>query len=418
MSLSMRGGLRLAAASTVAILAALASGSSAAADPAPSFRELLTQAQTAAPQLAEAAGEVRQAEGLAQQARARPNPTLGLDVENFSGSGPYKGSSEAESTLSFGQALELGGKRSARVAAGRAGLDAARAQFNLARADYAFALAEAYAEAEAAERQVTLAQEGLSLTEEVLRISQALVDAGREAELRSLQARSAVTGARAALEAAQAARAGAFARLTALAGSPAPFTSLGESLLTKAAAAARNVDLLTTPAVIAAEAEREAAARRVRVERTRAVPDVTLSAGVRRFSADDSTALVAGISVPIPVFDQNRGNITAAQGELLSAEARLARARLDAQAELRTALFQVDAAQTRVSAAVETEQTAQEAYQLTRVAYEAGKAPLLELINARRSLAEARTQTIEAQLARLRAEAGLARLQGRPLGDL
>ncbi len=85
---------------------------------------------------------------------------------------------------------------------------------------------------------------------------------------------------------------------------------------------------------------------------------------------------------------------------------------------MRTALFQVDAAQTRVSAAVETEQTAQEAYQLTRVAYEAGKAPLLELINARRSLAEARTQTIEAQLARLRAEAGLARLQGRPLGDL
>ena len=143
-----------------------------------------------------------------------------------------------------------------------------------------------------------------------------------------------------------------------------------------------------------------------------------MSAGVRRFSTDGSTALIAGLSVPIPVFDQNRGNITAARGELLSAEARLAGARLDAQAELRTALFQVEAAQTRVSAAVETEQTAQEAFQLTRVAYEAGKAPLLELINARRSLAEARAQTIEAQLARLRAEAGLARLQGRPLGDL
>jgi cobalt-zinc-cadmium efflux system outer membrane protein len=414
----MRGGLRLAAASTVAILAALASGSGAAADPAPPFRELLAQAQSVAPQLAEAAGVVRQAEGLAQQARARPNPTLGVDVENFSGSGPYKGSGEAESTVSLGQALELGGKRSARVAAGRAGLEAARAQFSLARADYAFSLAEAYAEAEAAERQVTLAKEGLSLAEEVLRVSQALVDAGREAELRSLQARSAVTGARAALEAAQAARTGAFARLTALAGSQTPLTSLGESLLTKAAAPARNVDLLTTPAVIAAEAEREAAARRVRVERTRAVPDVTVSAGVRRFSTDGSTALIAGLSVPIPVFDQNRGNITAARGELLSAEARLAGARLDAQAELRTALFQVEAAQTRVSAAVETEQTAQEAFQLTRVAYEAGKAPLLELINARRSLAEARAQTIEAQLARLRAEAGLARLQGRPLGDL
>ena len=45
------------------------------------------------------------------------------------------------------------------------------------------------------------------------------------------------------------------------------------------------------------------------------------------------------------------------------------------------------------------------------------KAPLVELINARRSLAEARDQTIQAQLARVRAEADLARLQGRLFGD-
>jgi len=70
-----------------------------------------------------------------------------------------------------------------------------------------------------------------------------------------------------------------------------------------------------------------------------------------------------------------------------------------------------------VAAAVETEATAAEAYRLTRIAYEAGKSPLVELTNARRALAEARTQTIEAQLQRLRAEAGLARLQGRaPFG--
>ena len=75
------------------------------------------------------------------------------------------------------------------------------------------------------------------------------------------------------------------------------------------------------------------------------------------------------------------------------------------------------AAGTRVAAAVETEATAAEAYRLTRIAYEAGKSPLVELTNARRALAEARTQTIEAQLQRLRAEAGLARLQGRaPFG--
>ena len=417
MTLIMRGRLRYAAVSAAAILGAWASGRGAAAEPAPPYRDLLAQAQSSAPRLAEAG--VRQAHGLARQAAARPNPTASVEMENFNGTGPYRGTGVAETTYSVGLPVELGGKRGARIAAGRAGVDAARARLAQARADYAFELAAAYAEAEAAERRVTLAQESLTLAEEDLRAARALVEAGKEAELRSLQAQAGVTSARAALDAARTARASAFARLTALSGSPTPFTALSESLLPRPTPEnlERTIDALSVPAVVAAQAEREAAARRVRVERTRAVPDVTVSAGVRRFSGDDASAVVAGVSVPIPVFDQNRGNVNAAQGELLAAEARLNAARLDAEAELRTALFQVEAAQSRVAAAGETEATAAEAYRLTRLAYEAGKSPLVELTNARRALAEARTQTIEAQLQRLRAEAGLARLQGRaPFG--
>lgn len=419
MTLIMRGRLRYAAVSAAAILGALASARGAAADPAPPFKDLLAQAQANAPRLAEAAASVRQAEGLARQAAARPNPTAGVNIENFSGGGAYSGTNNAETTFSLSQPLEVGGKRDARIAAGRAALDAARARQTQSKADFAFALADAYALAEAAERRVALAEEAVTLSDETLRASRALVDAGKEAELRTLQAQAAMTAARAGLDAARAERTGAFARLTALAGSPVPFTSLTGSLLTGPIQAAPQgeVDALATPAVVAAQAEREAAARRVRIEKTRAVPDVTVSAGVRRFSGDDSTALVAGVSIPIPVFDQNRGNITAAQGELQAAEARLAAARFDAEADIRTARFQLEAAQTRASAAGEGETSAAEAFRLTRIAYESGKAPLVELITARRSLAEARAQTIEAQLARLRAEADLARLQGRPFGD-
>lgn len=418
MSLILRRGPLCGFVSAIALLSALAPAGRSFAEPAPAFAELLRQSQASAPQLAEAVAGVRQAEGVSRQSAARPNPTATVGVENFNGSGPYRGNDLAETTVSIGQPLELGGKRSARIAAGRAGLDAARARLTQSRADFAFTLAATYAQAEAAERQVALAQESLTLAQDVLRVARALVEAGKEAELRSLQAQAAVTAARADLDAARAEQVGAFARLTALVGSPTPLTSLGESLLTRPGGATRRpVDLSTTPAVLAAEAEREAAARRVRVERTRAVPDLTVSAGMRRFSGDGSTAVVAGFSLPIPVFDQNRGNITAVQGELQAAEARLNAARLDAQAELSTALFQVDAAQTRVAAAMDGEGTAAEAFRLTRIAYEAGKAPLVELIAARRSLADARAQTLEAQLTRLRAEAGLARLEGRPIGD-
>ncbi|AZS21798.1 TolC family protein [Caulobacter sp. FWC26] len=419
MTLIMRGRLRFAAVSAAAIVGALASATGAAADPAPPFKDLLTQAQANAPRLAEAAAGVRQAEGLARQAGARPNPTAGVTVENFSGKGIYSGTNNAETTFQLSQPLEVGGKRDARVAAGRAALDAARARLVQSKADFAFALADAYALAEAAERRVALADEAVTLSDETLRASRVMVDAGKEAELRTLQAQAALTAALASREEARAERTGAFSRLTALVGSATPFTSLSDSLLTspKVTSQPGDIDALSTPAVVAAEADREAAARRVRIERTRAVPDVTVSAGIRRFSGDDSTALVAGVSLPIPVFDQNRGNITAAQGELQAAEARLNAARFDAEADIRTARFQLGAAQSRANAASEGETSAAEAFRLTRIAYESGKAPLVELINARRSLAEARDQTIQAQLARVRAEADLARLQGRLFGD-
>ncbi|MFC3070449.1 TolC family protein [Phenylobacterium soli] len=407
----------LAAASAAVILGALASGRSAAADPAPPFTELLAQARDRAPRLAEAESSVRQAEGLARQAGARPNPEASVEVENFDPRG--RGADQIQTTLSLGQPIELGGKRPARIAAGRAAVDAAQAKLTQSRADYAYDLAGAYAEAEVADRRVKLAMDALGLAQEDLRAARALVEAGKEAELRSLQGQATVTQAKAELSSAEADRAGAFARLSALAGSSAPFTSLSESLLSRPSRQRlqTNIDPLSVPSVVAAQAEREAVARRVRVEKTKAIPDVTASLGVRRFNGDGSTALVAGVSVPIPIFDQNRGNISAAQAELAGAEARLASARLDAEADLRTALFNVDAARTREAAAAEGEQTASEAYRLTRIAYESGKSSLIELNTARRALADARTQTLEAQLARVRAEAALARLQGRaPFG--
>lgn len=396
---------------------ALAAGAAGAA-PAPPYADLLAQALSAAPRLTEAEAAVRQAQGLARQAAARPNPTADFTVENFAPSRPLSAADSRETTLEVGQTLELGGKRGARVAAGQAGVDAARMKLGQTRADYAFDLAQAYAEAEASERRVSLAEESLGLAEEDFRAARALVEAGKEAELRSVQAQAAVTLARADLSGAQSARAAAFAQLTALAGSAVAYTALSENLLAKSdAQIPARVDALTVPAVRSAQAEREAAARRVRVERARAVPDVTASVGVRQFGVDGSTAMVAGLSVPLPLFDRNRGNVSAAQAELAAAEARLRAARLDAEADLSTARFEIGAARSRESAVRQGQATALEAYRLTRIAYEAGKASLIELNMARRALAEARAQTIEAQLARLRADAGLSRLQGRvPFG--
>lgn len=389
------------------------------ADPAPAFPDLLRQAQTA-PRLKEAQANIGQAKGLARQAHAVPNPSFNLSVENFGGNGAFAGSQSAETTAAIEQTIELGGKRGARIEAGRAGLDVARAKASQSQGDFAFELAQAYAAAEAADIRFQLARDSLALAEDDARVADAMVKAGKEADLRSVQARSGVEAARADVDEAQAVRGGAFARLTALVDSPVPFTSVSHSLLAHAdrGETIPNVDPLTSPAYRVAQAERDEVAKRVRVEQTRSAPDVTVSLGVRRLAADDSHALVGGVSVPFPIFDRNRGNISAVQSELAAAEQRVNIARLDAQADIQSATATLQAAFTRVQSAQDSERTAQEAYRLTRVGYEAGKLPLSEVLGARRTLTDARHQTLKAREDRLGAEAELARLRGIiPFGD-
>jgi hypothetical protein len=153
-------------------------------------------------------------------------------TENMGGQRPYNGFGRSENTLQFNQPIELGGKRSARIAAGRAGVDAALARTRDGRLAYAYDLAMAYA-AEIAERRIGLAEDEVEEAEADLRATTALVEAGKEARLRSLQAETEVNSLRAELDTAKAQKVGAYARLAALAGVASNFTSLSEPLLAR-----------------------------------------------------------------------------------------------------------------------------------------------------------------------------------------
>lgn len=383
---------------------------------APPYATLLRETSDA-PRLAESEAGIRQAEGLALQARARPNPTVGVMTENIAGSSPYRSFDRAETTLQFSQPIEVGGKRAARIAAGEAGITASRARDRDARVAYAYDLARAYAGAEVADGRIALALSEVEQANGDLTVARALVDAGKEARLRALQAETALNAVRAELELARADRITAYGRLSALVGAEDIFSGLSESLLDRPVTppVTGPVDPLATSTYLAASAERDAADRRVDAERRRAIPDITASVGVRRLDFENATALTAGVSIPLQLFDRNRGNIAASRAEAQAAEARLATARNEAVADARAAQAQLAAADARTLAADDAQRTADETYRLARVAYEAGKSPLVELINARRGLGEARSGLLDARVARFEARARLARLQGRTI---
>lgn len=379
---------------------------------APPFRVLANQVEGTAPTLDVGTAEVRAAQGRAVQAGARPNPTVRVEVENFLGTRPYTGFGAAETTISGELPLELGGKRGARVAAAQAEVAAAQARAGRSRVDYLRDLAVAYGEAEAAQVRERLDRENLELARADARTARILVDNGREAELRAIQAEAGVQAAVAELEEATASRVGALARLSALAGAVEPYTAVAGGLLDQPAALRGAVGGGAQAAVAVASAERDAAAARIRAEEVRRRPDLNVGAGIRRFEQEGAFAFVAGVSATIPLFDRNQGNISAARADLSAAEARLRVASLSAQADYRGATAQVEAAETRLEAATASERASAEAYRLARIGYDSGRIALAEVLSTRRTLVEARERVLEARLARVRAEAELSRAQG------
>ncbi|MGA4049582.1 TolC family protein [Ralstonia nicotianae] len=381
---------------------------------APPYTALLHESLAHAPALREQAANVGAAGADVAQARAWLNPRVDTVFENL-GAPQSGGVSQRQSTYTITQPLEIGGKRGARIEAGQRGLAAAEARERQTRVAYAAELAVAYATAEAMLGRKVLAAEDRARAADDQRAARAQVQAGKEAALRVAQAQASLSAAQAAEQAAAAEATQALERLAALAGADEPYTAVSTSLLatTRSTPAGpikpREAE---TPTVLTAQAERDALSAQVQVERKKWIPEVGVSAGLRRYGWTNASGYVVGLSATIPLFDRNDAATTAAVEREAAAEARLDGVRLEAAAAHRSALAQASASEKRLAAAAEGEQAATEAYRLGRIGYDAGKTSLIELLATRRALFEAKGLTIDARLARVRALAALAQAEG------
>lgn len=387
--------------------ALIATSGAAWAEPV-TLPDALAQAAGNSPRLAQARAQAEAAEARARQAGASPNPEISLQIENFAGTGPYRNVRSAETTLALSQRLELGGKRGARVAVASAERDAALLAYKRAEVDLARDIRIAYAELRAAEDRAVLARDNVAQAEELARSARLFVEVGRDPPLRKLRAD-------ALLAEAKAEQARTFGELLTARRALADLIGSSDPEMSAVGFDDDAAPSLLPPATPTldeqlAAVERDAARARILVAKANAVPDLTASAGVRRISDGRETAFVAGIALPLPIRDRNRGNIAAAGSDSLAAESALAQVRLDANRAQHDARMLLGAANERVAALSGLGLIqAEEALRLARIGYSAGKFSLLELIDAQAALNAARESLITARLDRARALAALIR---------
>lgn len=380
------------------------------AEEAPPYPTLLRQSLTQAPILLEQAAYVRAAQADIQQARVYLNPSFSGTVENLN-----TNADTVQHTGMLTQPFEIGGKRAARIEARTKALSVAEATDKQVQIQYAAELASSYGLAEAMNARVKVAEQDISRANDDLRAAKALVEAGKEAQLRVSQAQANVATAEALFQSASANLVEAMERLSALSGATSTYSGLSANLTRQVVQSIKPTsgDIADSPAILRARAEREAYQAQVKVEEKRWIPDVSLSAGIRRFEGSSDNAFVIGFSSNIPVFDQNRGGIASAMEKAQAAESRLNATILETGAARRSALAQVNASERRLSAAHAGEQAADQAYQLAKTGYEAGKTSLIELLLTRKSLTDAKLTTIDASFTLVKSLAALAAAEGR-----
>lgn len=370
--------------------------------------QALAEAAARSPAVVAAERDVAAAESRLRQAGYRENPELSVEVENFAGTGELKGLKSAEITAAVNQRLDLGGRRPARVEVARAELRIQQLRLAIARADLARSVREQFARATAARERLGQAQDNVAWARELARIAGILVEAGRDPPLRAVRARSALAQASASLEAAEAEELAARSSLAALFGVSAPVERVTGSALDLTP---RQIDADASLEVRLADAELAATGAGLRQQLAERRLDPAVGVGVRHVRESGDFGLVAGVSMPLQIFDRNRGNISAARAAQQAAEARRASILATTTAQARNAIASVEATQRRVTALERSAvPEASEALRLTQRSYEEGRSSLLELLDARNAYTAAEAQLTEAREALAIATADLGRI--------
>jgi outer membrane protein, heavy metal efflux system len=151
----------------------------------------------------------------------------------------------------------------------------------------------------------------------------------------------------------------------------------------------------------------------IALERSRAVPDLMVGAGYRRLSGPDADALVAELSIPLPVFNRNQGavlearrRVAQAREEQRAAEVHLAMELSITHEVLTAAYLQVERLETAILPG------AVEAFDTLRSGYLEGRFSYLDVLDAQRTLVAARDQHVRALAEYHQAVATVERLIG------
>ncbi len=384
------------------------------------LRQALGLALMRNPELRAFSWEVRAREAATLQAGLLHNPTIGADLQDLGVSASPDSVPQPQGTLQLSQIIELGGKRTKRRETAALSRDLAGWDYETKRIEIFTQVTQAFANLLRGQQQQELTEETVRLAEETARVVSERVKAGKVSPIEEIRANVALASAAIERDRAEKDLEGARKQLAATWGSAMPQFSKAEgtlgplapipSLSQLAERISQNPDLARWATEIA---QRRAV---IDLERSRAVPDLTLMGGFRRYESTGDNVFIVGLSLPLPLFNRNQGGIQEARDRLekgeeerRAAEVRVTTALSEAHRALSTAYIEATSLKEKVLPG------AAQAFEAVNEGYRLGKFGLLDVLDAQRTLFGSRAQHLRALADYHQAVAEVERLIGEPL---
>ncbi|MFZ6638676.1 TolC family protein [Undibacterium sp. TC4M20W] len=350
----------------------------------------IAQALANNPDIAAVRHEVQASDGALRQAGVMPNPELSVLMEDVR-------QDSRSTTIQINQPLELGGKRGARISVAERSRSLALNELAIKSAEIRAAVTTQFFAVLIAQERQRLATVSLELAQRASHAAGRQVSLGKIPPLEATRAGIAESGVR--VELAQ-------ANSELLIAKQGLATAMGSKLATDLQLQAEfhtlpalpDLQKLTqalarSPLMQRAQLEVDKRLAISALEKSRQVPDLTLSIGNKREQQTGRNQAIVGISIPLSLFDRNQGNLQEAlsradkardeltatenrlHGEILQAHQRLSLAREEAEMLKKDML-----------------PGAQQAYELAIKGFEYGKFNFMDVLDAQRSLLQARAQ--------------------------
>ncbi len=368
-------------------------------------------AMRANPNIAVAEREREAIEGARTQAAVRPNPSISTSIQDTR-------SDTRQIFLQFNQEVELGNKRKARMDAADAFYKKATAELDSKKAEIHANVVTAFYEVLAAQERLKLSKSSLEVANLALDAATKRVKAGKSSPVEETKSKIAESSAKIEVNQATSQLNSARKRLSALWGNSSPMFVHAEgdveNIPPVSSIADLSASLESSPAISLAKLEISARDGLTKVERSKVTPNIKISAGVlNNQELGGLNQALLGVTVPIPLFDRNQGNLQEAVGRQYKAQDELVALRAHLEASLATQYERLNAArQASESLRSEILPGAQSAFDAANKGFSAGKFSFLDVLDAQRTLFQAKSQYIQALLDAHQSVAEIERILG------